>query len=336
MKDLKIDSRISTRIDFERDGKQFGHLQVPNSTNDSGWGSVLLPIVVIKRGGGPTVLFTGGNHGDEYEGPVALLKLARELEPDDITGRVIILPGLNHPALLAGTRLSPIDGRNMNRLFPGRRDGSVSEMIAHYVQHALLPLADAVVDLHSGGNSMIFSPCAVIHRLDDIAQQAACLAAGKAFGAPILLVLRELDRQGMLDTAVEDLGKVFVSTELGGGGFLTPLTLNIAERGVRNILRHFDILPGEPEGEPSRLLETPEQGAYQMALADGLYEPVHEVGAALRAGDILGRLHDPNHSENSPLTVMATSDGQLITRAGRGRVRRGDTIALIATEVIDL
>ncbi len=328
-----IDSRITTTLDLQRDGKQFGHLQIPHSSNTSGWGSVLLPMIVVKRGAGPTALLVGGNHGDEYEGPIALLKLAQELDPEILSGRVIILPGLNHPALLSGTRLSPLDGCNMNRLFPGRRDGSVSEMIAHYVYHGLLPEADVVVDLHSGGSSMIFTPCAVIHRLEDRAQQAACLAAAQAFGAPILLVLRELDRQGMLDTAAEDMGKVFVSTELGGGGFLTPSTLHVAERGLRNVLRHFSILPGQPEGDTSRLMATPEHGAYEMAWVDGLYEPVYEVGSVVSAGDTLGRIYDPDRPANAPVDLTAAIDGVLITRAGRGQVRRGDTLAVLATDI---
>lgn len=328
-------SKINTTLDFSREGKQYGYLQVPNSSNTSGWGSLLVPATVIVNGSGPTVLFTGANHGDEYEGPLALLKLARELRSEQIQGRVIILPALNYPALMAGTRLSPIDGRNMNRVFPGRHDGSVTELIAHYVYYELITQADAVVDIHSGGSSMIFSPCAVIHRLDDADQQGACLAAGRAFGAPLLLVLRELDRAGMLDGAVEDLGKVFVSTELGGGAMVTPRTVAIADRGVRNILRHFGVLAGEPEGEQSRLLETPDD-AYTMAMANGLYEPCAEVGAALRAGDFLGRIHFPDNPEHEPLALRASRDGLLITRAGRGWVRRGDTVAVLATDVTDL
>ena len=73
--------RVSATIDLEADGKRFGALNVPHSSNESAWGAVRVPIVVIRNGAGPTLLFTGGNHGDEYEGPIALLKLARSLEP---------------------------------------------------------------------------------------------------------------------------------------------------------------------------------------------------------------------------------------------------------------
>ncbi|NJO82112.1 MAG: hypothetical protein HC828_04445 [Blastochloris sp.] len=100
----------------------------------------------------------GGNHGDEYEGPVALMKLARALQPEQLQGRVIIVPMLNKPAVAAGTRLSPIDGKNMNRAFPGNSNDSITGMIAHYVSSTLFPLAELVIDIHSGGRSAHFLP----------------------------------------------------------------------------------------------------------------------------------------------------------------------------------
>lgn len=99
----------------------------------------MIPPTVIRGGAGPTALLTGGNHGDEDEGPIARRQLARELEPGQVAVRVIILPRMNHPAVRAGTRVSPIDGVNMNRCFPGRPDGTVTERIAHYVDSVLVP-----------------------------------------------------------------------------------------------------------------------------------------------------------------------------------------------------
>ena len=76
--------KVSATVEFEADGKQFGYLSVPHSRNESGWGAVHLPVISVKRGDGPTVVFTGGNHGDAYEGPIALMKLARGHAPDEI------------------------------------------------------------------------------------------------------------------------------------------------------------------------------------------------------------------------------------------------------------
>ena len=92
---------ISPTIPFDVDGKHHGFLKLPYSRDDSAWGSVMIPICVIRNGEGPTALLTGANHGDEYEGPIALQDLAHRLEPSDITGRVIIVPAFNFPAFMA-------------------------------------------------------------------------------------------------------------------------------------------------------------------------------------------------------------------------------------------
>src|SRR4051794_37823320 len=134
-------SPISATVDFDRDGKQHGFLNLPYSRDDSAWGSIMMPITVIKNGVGPTAFLVGGNHGDEYEGQVALLKAAADIDAESVNGRIIILPSLNFPAVQAGSRTSPIDKGNMNRSFPGRPDGGVTEKIADYVQRHILPLA---------------------------------------------------------------------------------------------------------------------------------------------------------------------------------------------------
>jgi N-alpha-acetyl-L-2,4-diaminobutyrate deacetylase len=129
---------ITATIDFNQDGVQHGFLKLPHSHNDSAWGSMMIPITVAQNGEGPTVLFTGANHGDEYEGPIALYDLAQSINPNDLSGRVIIVPAMNYPAFLAGQRTSPLDGGNMNRVFPGNPAGTLTEKIADYFQRTLL------------------------------------------------------------------------------------------------------------------------------------------------------------------------------------------------------
>ena len=214
---------ISATIDFERDGLQHGFLQIPYSRNDSAWGSIMLPITVAKNGDGPGAILTGANHGDEYEGPIALHDLANTIDIDKLRGRVIIIPMMNYPAFQAAARVSPIDQLNMNRVFPGQAPGSVTQLIADYFTATLLPMCDYVLDIHSGGKTLEFLPFAAYHELEDKAQQKACAAATLAFAAPYYLSLIEIDAGGMYDTQAETMGKVFVSTELGGGGTTSPI-----------------------------------------------------------------------------------------------------------------
>lgn len=331
-------SKISPTVDFGASGKQLGHLVVPYSSNKSAWGAIEIPVAVISSGAGPTVFFTGANHGDEYEGPIALTKLTRWLEPAQVQGTVIIMPALNLPAFRVAQRLSPLDGMNMNRAFPGDRDGTVTSMIAHFVSHNILPLVDVVVDIHAGGKTLDFLPCAVIHELDNELQMSKTLAALQAFGAPIGLVLKELDAAGMLDTVVEDMGKVFVSTELGGGGTVTPHSVALAETGVRNILAHVGVLDEKPVNRvdmglpPTALMRTPDGSCFLRACDNGLYEPFKGLGDEVEKDQPLGQIHFIETPEREPVVHHAGRSGVILCKGVPGLVAKGDCLAVIAED----
>ena len=199
---MAIKTQITAEVDFEQNGKQQGYLRVPYSHNLAAWANILIPITVVKNGAGPTLLALAGNHGDEYEGQVALMKLARSLQPDHVSGRVIIIPALNLPAVLAGTRLSPIDGVNLNRAFPGKYNDSVTGLIAHFLTSVLFPLADIVMDIHSGGRSMEFFPCAHLHRVSDETQFQKMLAAAKVWGQRYVFIYADIAGEGLLHPAI--------------------------------------------------------------------------------------------------------------------------------------
>ena len=101
-------SRIFHDLDFERPGKRIGYLRVPQSRDGGAWSTIEIPIAVINGAPGPSVLFTGGVHGDEYEGQIAVSRLARTLDAQSVRGRVILMPAVDLPAALAGRRMCPI------------------------------------------------------------------------------------------------------------------------------------------------------------------------------------------------------------------------------------
>ena len=177
-------SPISATVDFDADGVQHGFLKLPISTDESAWGAVMIPVTVVKNGEGPTALLTGGNHGDEYEGITSLLKLSSTLKAEDVTGRVIIVPCMNTPAVMAGKRTSPMDKGNLNRSFPGDPNGSVTPQIADYFTRVLVPMSDVVLDLHSGGRTLDILPFGASHVLDDKAQQQSALEGAKPLAPP--------------------------------------------------------------------------------------------------------------------------------------------------------
>ncbi|WBU63902.1 N(2)-acetyl-L-2,4-diaminobutanoate deacetylase DoeB [Paracoccus aerodenitrificans] len=321
---------IRPTIPFDGQGKHHGFLRLPYSRNDSAWGSVMIPITVIANGQGPTALLTGGNHGDEYEGPIALQQLAWEIAPEQVSGRVIIVPYMNYPAFRAGTRVSPIDSVNLNRAFPGRPDGTVSQKIANYFNDVLTPMADIVLDFHSGGKTLDFLPYAAAHYLEDKDQQSKCVAAMKAFGAPYSMMMLEIDAVGMFDTAVEVQGKVFVTTELGGGGTASARTAEIAIRGAKNLLRHTGILTGQIEAGESTMLDMPGDECFHFAERDGLLHMLVDLGDPVTAGQPIAHIWAPDRTGVAPVEVRANRDGILAARHFLGLVQSGDCLAVIA------
>ncbi|MFV2031612.1 MAG: N(2)-acetyl-L-2,4-diaminobutanoate deacetylase DoeB [Gammaproteobacteria bacterium] len=323
---------ISSTIDFEKDGVQHGFLRVPYSRNDSAWGSVMIPISVAKNGHGASAIITGANHGEEYEGPIALNALCHRLDAKKIQGRVIIIPAMNYPAFQTATRVSPIDNLNMNRVFPGQAKGSITLQIADYFSTVLLPMCDYVLDIHSGGKTLEFLPFAAYHELEDKDQQARCEAATKAFAAPCYLSLVEIDPGGMYDTQAETMGKVFVSTELGGGGTTSTLTVNLAKRGVHNFLVHAGILnePPIPPDQPPLHLDMQQENAYVFSEHTGLLEPCVDLGDPVKKGDLIARVYACERSGTIPVEYHAGSDGIIIGRHFPSLIKIGDFMNVIA------
>ena len=324
---------ISSTVDFEKDGTQHGVRKLPHSRDESAWGSLMIPLTVVKNGKGPTALLTGGNHGDEYEGPIALFNLARDLNPAQVSGRVILVPAMNYPAFQAGKRTSPIDSGNMNRSFPGSPEGSITEKIADYFQRTLLPKADWVLDFHSGGKTLDFVPFCAAHKLEDKEQEKRCADAMQAFNAPYSIMLLEIDSTGMYDSAAEEMGKVFITTELGGKGTATAETVGIAKRGVRNFLIHAGILQGMLDLRPTLDLDMPDGRCYITCESNGLLEMKVDLGEDVSEGQLLAEVHDVRRTGSEPEAYFSQLDGILTARHAPGLIGFGDSLAVVAEKV---
>jgi len=327
-------SPISPTVDFSADGVQHGFLRLPYSRDDSAWGSVMIPVTVVKNGEGPTALLTGGNHGDEYEGPIALFDLARSLKAEEVSGRVIIVPAMNYPAFLAGTRTSPVDKGNMNRSFPGAPDGTVTQKIADFFQRVLLPLADIVLDFHSGGKTLDFLPFCAAHILPDKAQEAKAFDLVHAFGAPWSMKMLEIDAVGMYDTAAEAMGKIFITTELGGGGTSTAKSAGIAKAGVANVLKAAGILKGPIEAAQTTWLDMPDGNCFLFAEDGGLIEPLFDLGDTVRMGDIVARIYPVGRTGEEPLNIRAKLHAIVAARHFPGLIKSGDCVSVLASVVM--
>lgn len=322
-------SRIPNSVDFTLDGRQAAYLRAPQSRDNAGWGVVEIPIVTVARGDGPTVLLTGGVHGDEYEGQIAVSTLARELRPEDVTGRVIMMPAVNVPAVTADRRLTPIDGKDLNRCFPGHPRGTFADMLAHFIDTEILPHVDVSVDLHTAGHSMEAALSTNMHYPVDAGIRGRTLALAEAFGAPYNVVFSGVDEGATLTSAVERRGLLSLGTELGGWGRVNVDGVAIAHHGLRGVLAHLGMLQGDVSPAPAtRHMMVPDLSHYCFAPCAGVFEPRHRAGDAVEAGDNAGSLHFVEDIDHPPAAVSYGRSGVLWMAAGPGRVSRGDVVAV--------
>lgn len=322
-----------TAIDFDKAGKQVGHILFPHSPDDDAWGVTRVPITVIANGRGPTVILEGGNHGDEYEGPIAIGELTRELDPAEIQGRLILMPSNNIHAVMASRRTSPVDGLNYNRTFPGDPYGTITQQISAYVTDRILPMGDAFLDLHSGGSSLDIMPSAIIEPTKDPALAARNAAVARAFDAPSTVVVANLGDPRTATATACRAGLITLGAELGGGGRVSIEALRICRRGVRNALAHLGVIDRKHltiENPDAPTFEIKGTSAYVYASAEGIFEPFHSLGTRVSAGQPAGQIHVVWDPGQDPRIVHYACDGILFARRQPGRVVPGNCCMVVA------
>ena len=231
---------------------------------------------------GPTLLVTAGIHGAEYASIAAAQRLAA-LDPAQLSGRLVIVPIVNTSAYVARSiYVNPLDGKNLNRVFPGRADGSASERLAHWLVIELMAKADAYLDLHGGDLIEALTPFA-IHWRDD----GASAAMADAFGLPFRI---EETGAGMTFAAAHDLGIPAVLAEAGGQGLWPDSAVAMLEEGARRVLAHLGMGAGDvPAGEPSRVIDT---FAWSRSEHAGCWYPAVTAGEGVHRGQALGIVTD--------------------------------------------
>lgn len=333
---MSMHTRLWTDVDYDKSGKQVGWLNLHRSVTRSAYGMLTIPLAVIKNGTGPTVLFMAGNHGDEYEGQIALVKLIRGLDPATIQGRVIIAPAINLPAALAGTRVSPLDDGNMNRSFPGDPDGGPTKQIAHYVDSVLFPMADLFHDFHSGGGSLDYMEFASTHQGEDPSVNARGLAALKAFGAPLSLVWKGSVDGRFSPHAAMKRGVAALGGEFGGCGRVSRNGVDLVLTGALRLLAHMKLIEkslAPAVATPVRMVAVPGPDYFVYAPENGLFEPATELGDVVKAGDLCGHVHFVDNPARDAVPCHFKQSGFVVCKRHPGRVERGDCVAHLAVDI---
>ena len=327
-------------IDFDRPGKSMYEVAFHY---DGTWGNALVPLNVINGTAGPGkgVVCFGGTHGNEYEGQVAVWRLMHELDPAEISGRVILMPRLNMPACVSGTRESLMDGVNLNRAFPGDPKGTLTYRIADFVTTRIFPLVEVVLDIHAAGRGMDFALCSSFHMTSDSRQYQEMKVVASLFDTPFVLIYSNEMASGLLTDEAEALGKITIGGEFGHSEGVLYQGLQHAYHGIKNVLRHYQLLPGnivsvDPDrGHPPRLVAAVELENYVPAPFTGVFEPCFKSGGAVNEGQLVGHLYDFEQVSRAPFEVRAPRDGYILLQPFQAPTKKGDTMLVIAQDVVD-
>jgi predicted deacylase len=327
-------------LDLDTDGKRLGHVGIPFSIDRSPYFQVKVPVCVVRNGTGPSVLLMAGNHGDEYEGELALAHLVRRLEPARIRGRVTIVPMANQPAVMAAKRCSPLDGGNLNRAFPGDPRGTPTSRLAHFLESVLFPAHDVVLDIHSGGTSMEHLPTALTEKHHDRAAQDRALDLMAAMGFAYGFVADNGAASPTSMGAARRAGAIGVSGEFGGGGTCTAESTAMTRAAIDNLLVAVGVTSSpvlcdrrRPPAAPMRFLSLSRHSQGIYATRRGWFEPAVKLGDTVAAGDLAGWYHDLERLESPEEPLRFAEGGIVLSRRLHTHCESGDCLMQVAEPV---
>lgn len=241
---------------------------------------------------GPRLLVTAGIHGAEYASIEAALRLA-STDPASLSGTLVVIPIVNLPAFRSRSiYINPVDGKNLNRCFPGDAGGSYAEQLACWLTEQAIRGSDAYIDLHGGDLIEALTPFTLYVEGDP-----AGLELAQVFGIPLLV---STGPRGTTTAAGFQNGVPSILAEAGGNGLWPQQDVALLEQGVRRVMQHLGMLAGSPEPKPTQRLS---QFAWLRSEHDGLWYPSVGAGAKVMAGQDLGRITDPFGQVLQPVTA---------------------------------
>jgi hypothetical protein len=269
-----------------------GYLAAPSGED----GDAQIPVSVLHGARpGPVLALVAGTHGYEYPPITALQRLRRTLDPSTLKGTVILVHVANPPSFLGRTiYYSPVDGKNLNRVYPGRADGTISERIAWVITQQVIERSDYLVDLHAGDGNEALRPYVYMPVTGDRALDEAAKGMAMAFGLDHIVIdesrLRDPDDSRYVDQTALTRGKPAITTETGQLGSNDEHWIQMATHGICNLLRHLNMLDGDAVENTGivwltdyQVIASPGTGIFRAAVRDGY---------AIAEGGLLGVLVD--------------------------------------------
>ncbi|HYU79857.1 MAG TPA: M14 family metallopeptidase [Vicinamibacterales bacterium] len=304
-----------------------GAIDVPAGSD----AALSIPVAVVHGAKpGPVLALVAGAHGTEYASIIALERLITELDAAQVSGTVIIVPLLNVPSFTRIVpHLNPVDAKNMNRMYPGRADGTQTERASYAITKQVVEVSDHLIDFHGGDIDESLRPYSYWTKTGRAAQDAASLAMVLAFGLDHIII--STDRPAdpaasrYLENTATTRGKPSMTVEAGHAGTVERDDVEVLMNGTLSVMRHLKMLPGTPM--------TADHPVWIERLADvaseqsGIFYPLAKRGAYVEAGMKLGYVTD--FVGRQIFEARAKSAGVLLYIRAVPSVTKGDTIASV-------
>lgn len=305
-----------------------GFLRIPDGVDEG----TRVPVTVIQgRGDGPVLGLIAGTHGYEYPPILALQNIRDQVDPARLSGTLILVHVANMPSFLGRTvYYSPIDGKNLNRAFPGDPDGTVSERIAHALTTEVIERSDVVLDMHAGDGNEDLRPFIYMPVTGDASLDRRIRDLALAFGLDHIVIDPapdvDPDASQFLDHTAISRGVPALTTETGKLGSAEGAWVDLAEEGAWGVMAHLGMVDREPtlaEGvvwlEDYEVVTSP---------ATGVFRPAVQAGYAVVEGTLLGTLVD---FFGDPLAdVRAPFAGVVTYVVGTPPVSEGEPLAMVS------
>ncbi len=316
------------RITAAPGSRASGYLEVPPGSD----GATRIPITIIRGArSGPVLALIGGTHGSEVAPILALQRVRAMVDPAELRGTLLIVHVANMPSFLGRTiYYSPVDRKNLNRMYPGNPTGTVSERIAHLITTEIIERADFLIDMHAGDGNESLRPylywnrLGVDARVDSLARDMAL-----AWGATHIIVdttrTWDISRSIYTQNTAHLRGKPALTTETGYLGLPEPDMVLGNVTGAFRVLRHLGMLPGTVDKAAPvwlgryEVLTSPETGVWHHAV---------ERGHTVAEGAVIGRLTDFFGDEIA--VVRAPFDGEIMYVVATPAMSKGEPVAMVA------
>lgn len=289
--------------------------------------SIQLPVFLINGAGtGPTLCITAGIHGAEYPCIESALRLSQRLDPTTLQGQVIIVPIANPVAFaVRSIYVTPPDGKNLNRQFPGNSQGTFSQALAYWLFHNVIRRGDYYIDLHGGDMIEALLPFGSYFHTGNAKVDRAAEGMAKSFGLPYLVLRDRTAIAGATHMEAAEAGVPAILEEAGGQGVWDDETVHILTDGLHRVLAHLEMTASVPSvAEPKRF----DGWSWLRSEHTGVYYPTAKVGEQVTAGQDLGRVADV--FGNTLQSIQAPQNGVVLFLVTSLAINSGDPLLAIA------